>query len=105
MPRKAAEVTETELRILDVLWERGPTIVRDMGVGHDQAIIAHPGHSEIDRAPIERGVLPNRGSGADLQARRLRVVLQVLRIGAEHGALVDMSVGTDRRIALERRDR
>ncbi len=30
MPRKAAEVTETELRILDVLWERGPTIVRDI---------------------------------------------------------------------------
>ena len=30
MPRKAAEVTETELRILDVLWKRGPTIVRDI---------------------------------------------------------------------------
>lgn len=30
MPRKAADVTETELRILDVLWERGPTIVRDI---------------------------------------------------------------------------
>ena len=30
MPRKAAEVTETELRILDVLWDRGPTIVRDI---------------------------------------------------------------------------
>ncbi|MEM9657917.1 MAG: BlaI/MecI/CopY family transcriptional regulator [Planctomycetota bacterium] len=30
MPRKAAEVTETELRILDVLWEQGPTIVRDI---------------------------------------------------------------------------
>jgi predicted transcriptional regulator len=30
MPRKAAEVTETELRILDVLWEGGPSIVRDI---------------------------------------------------------------------------
>ena len=30
MARKAAEVTETELRILDVLWEAGPTIVRDI---------------------------------------------------------------------------
>ncbi len=30
MPRKAAEVTETELRILDVLWKRGPTIVREI---------------------------------------------------------------------------
>ena len=30
MPRKAAEVTETELRILDALWEQGPTIVRDI---------------------------------------------------------------------------
>lgn len=30
MPRKAAEVTETELRILDVLWASGPTIVRDI---------------------------------------------------------------------------
>ena len=30
MPRRASEVTETELRILDVLWERGPVIVRDI---------------------------------------------------------------------------
>jgi predicted transcriptional regulator len=30
MPRKPAEVTETELRILDVLWEQGPTTVRDI---------------------------------------------------------------------------
>jgi predicted transcriptional regulator len=30
MPRQAAEVTETELRILDVLWEHGPSIVRDI---------------------------------------------------------------------------
>ena len=30
MPRKATQVTETEMRILDVLWEQGPTIVRDI---------------------------------------------------------------------------
>lgn len=30
MPRKAAEVTETELLILDVPWERGATTVRDI---------------------------------------------------------------------------
>ncbi len=30
MPRKAAEVTETELRIMDVLWVRGPVTVRDI---------------------------------------------------------------------------
>lgn len=30
MPRRPARVTETELRILDVLWESGPTIVRDI---------------------------------------------------------------------------
>ena len=30
MPRKAADVTETELRILDVLWEQGATTVREI---------------------------------------------------------------------------
>lgn len=30
MPRKASEVTETELRILDVLWECGPSFIRDI---------------------------------------------------------------------------
>jgi len=30
MPRRLAKVTETELAILDVLWDRGPTAVRDL---------------------------------------------------------------------------
>jgi BlaI family penicillinase repressor len=30
MPRTPSEVTETELSILDVLWQRGPTAVRDI---------------------------------------------------------------------------
>ena len=30
MPKKPADVTETELSILDVLWSRGPTEIRDI---------------------------------------------------------------------------
>lgn len=30
MPKSPAEVTETELAILDVLWERGPCQIRDI---------------------------------------------------------------------------
>ena len=30
MPRKAARVTETELAIMDVLWQRGPISVREI---------------------------------------------------------------------------
>jgi BlaI family transcriptional regulator, penicillinase repressor len=30
MPRNVSEVTETELAILDVLWNRGPAAVRDI---------------------------------------------------------------------------
>jgi predicted transcriptional regulator len=30
MPKTPAEVTETELAILDVLWERGPCQIRDL---------------------------------------------------------------------------
>jgi predicted transcriptional regulator len=30
MPRKAARVTETELAIMDILWERGPISVREI---------------------------------------------------------------------------
>ena len=30
MPRNVADVTETELAILDVLWSRGPSAIRDI---------------------------------------------------------------------------
>ncbi|MBW3600103.1 MAG: BlaI/MecI/CopY family transcriptional regulator [Planctomycetes bacterium] len=30
MPKRPAEVTDTELAILDVLWERGPSQIRDI---------------------------------------------------------------------------
>jgi BlaI family transcriptional regulator, penicillinase repressor len=47
MPKTPAEVTDTELAILDLLWERGPSQVRDIVEG------LYPQHTPVLHATVK----------------------------------------------------
>ena len=77
-------------------------VVPDVRAGHEQIVAADArdqlilGGAAIDRAVLAEGV-----AVADLQPRRLAVVFQVLRRGADRGELEDLVVAADRGRAVD----
>src|SRR5690349_9891542 len=57
------------------------TVMRDMGVGHDQAVASNPGQPGASRrATVDRHALADYVVVADFEARLLAFELQVLRL-------------------------
>ena len=69
----------------------------DMRACHEEVVAADPGHELVlRRAAIDRAVLTERVAVADLEARGLAVVLEVLRRGADRRELEDPVVAAQR---------
>ena len=64
-------------------------IVSDVGVGHQEIVVADARLPRVRRAPMDGDVLAEDVVVADFEARRFAVVFHVLRRFAEHDAAVD----------------
>src|SRR5258708_32754385 len=77
-----------------------PAVVRDVGIGHEQVVVADPRDAlVVSGAAIDGAALPEHVPLADLQPRRLTLVFLVLRRVTDRGELEELVVGTDRRQA------
>jgi BlaI family transcriptional regulator, penicillinase repressor len=114
MSRQRAEVTETELAILDVLWERGPTPVREIVEAlykeHTASLHATV-NSLLDRL-IEKGYIEcDRSTFAHtfrpLVDRETYVGGELQRLADSHfsGSFVPMLLALTERVKLTKKDR
>src|SRR6185369_9243090 len=72
-------------------------VVPDMRAGHEQIVVGDARDQLVlGRAAVDRAVFAERVAVADLQARRLASILQVLRRRADRGELEDAVLATDR---------
>ena len=79
-------------------------VVRDVDVVHHQHVVADARHHPAALgAAMNGGELANPIIVADLQARRLAVILEILRRGADRGELEDLVARADRGVALYHR--
>ena len=69
-----------------------PTIVRDMGVDHDQIAIADRGRDFGSQATMDGGVFADHIAAADDQSADFVAGTQVLGTSAQHGTLADFIV-------------
>src|SRR5665213_484602 len=77
-------------------------VVSDVGVGHDEAVRADRRQAaSADGSAGDGDVFADGDVVADLQARRLTCVLQVLRRDAEAGEGEDAVATSERRVAVE----
>ena len=77
-------------------------VVRQVHVGHDPVVVAHPGHAGVaGRADVEGAELADRVAVADDQFAGLARVLLVLRDRAERVELENAVVAADGRVALD----
>lgn len=114
MTRKGADVTTTELAILDVLWKRGPATVREVVeeiYGEHRPSLHSAVKSLIDRL-IEKGyVAREKKAFAHLFAaaveRDLFVGQQLQQLADSHyqGALSPMVLSLVERMKLSEKDR
>jgi predicted transcriptional regulator len=114
MARKGAEVTATELAILDVLWKQGPATVREVVeaiYGEHRASLHSAVKSLIDRL-IEKGyVACERKAFAHLFAatvdRDLFVGQQLQQLADSHyqGELTPMVLSLVERLKLSKQER
>ena len=81
------------------------TVVREVHVRHQEAVLPDRRLERLRRSAIDRGVFADRRAVADLDRRRLALVLEILRVAAEHGSDADLHVGAESDVALERRAR
>gem|GEM_PF-2724911 len=71
-------------------------VVADVSISHDQVVITEGGFGAIlHGAAMDGDTLANHVVIADHQARRLTLVLQIRRIFANRGELIDAIVPTD----------
>ncbi len=76
-------------------------VMRDMGHRHQQAVGAHPGDPLAGhRAAMDRAVLAHLGARADLAARRLAGIFQVLRREADGAERIQHHVRADPRVPV-----
>ena len=61
-------------------------VVREVHVRHEEAVLPDRRLERLRRAAIDRRVFANRRAVADLDGRVLALVLEILRIAAEHRA-------------------
>ena len=74
----------------------------DVRAGHEQVVVGDARHQLVlGRAAVDRAVLAERVAVADLQARRLAAILQVLRRRTDRGELEDAVLAADRGRALD----
>jgi hypothetical protein len=79
-----------------------PAIVCDVHVIHQQDVAANPGYLAASfGTPMDCHELADNGVIADLHARRLATVFEILRRGANRGELEDAAAGADRSIAFD----
>jgi hypothetical protein len=76
-------------------------VVRDVRVCHEEAIRSHASDPGGRGTAVEGTEFPDPGAFTDLQARGFSGVLQILRIGAEHGSLCNSATRADSCIALD----
>jgi predicted transcriptional regulator len=114
MVRKPAPVTETELAIMDVLWQRGPTTVREVveAVYRDHSPSLHATvKSLLDRLAEKGYVLCDKGGFAHRFSARVDretfVGRQLQRIADSHfgGSLSPMLLTLLARVKLSPKER
>jgi predicted transcriptional regulator len=114
MPRNAADVTETELAILDVLWERGPSAVRDIvkALYDEHTPSLHATVKSLLERLEGKGYIRCDKSGfahrfSAKVTRQAYVGEQLEQLAKSHfgGALAPMLLSLVERIALSRKDR
>src|SRR5690349_2277317 len=78
------------------------TVVRDVGLGHDQAIIAEArDHAATRSAAMNGDKLANLVARADARLRRLAFVFEILRSQTDRNEWENVCPGTDRRAAVD----
>src|SRR5690606_20416568 len=78
-------------------------VVRNVRVRHDPVVVAHPGDADVlRRAGIDGHVLADRIAVADLEPCGLTAVLLVLRDPAYGAKTVEIIVGTDGGMTVDR---
>jgi BlaI family penicillinase repressor len=114
MPHKMPHVTETELAILDVLWTRGPSAVREIAeiLYDDTKPSLHATVKSLLERLHEKGFVECDASGFAhrFSARVSRddyVGTQLDQLAANHfdGALAPMLLSLVERVKLSRKDR
>ena len=81
-------------------------VVGHVGIGHEQVVVADAGDAmAADGAAVDGAELAEHVPVADLQARRLALVLLVLRRVADRGELEHLAVPTDRGRPVDHRVR
>jgi BlaI family transcriptional regulator, penicillinase repressor len=114
MTRKAADVTETELAILDVLWERGPIAIREIvaAVYRSHTPSLHATVKSLLERLQEKGYIACDTSGFAHRfsasiTREEHVGAQLQQLAASHfnGAMAPMLMSLVERIKLSRKDR
>src|SRR5262249_18347215 len=79
-----------------------PAIVADVRVRHEEIPVADPRHAaSADGAAADRHVLADLVPGADLERRRLALVLEILRRATEAGERRDHVVRAERDLPVE----
>ena len=76
-------------------------VVRDVRVGHQQAVRAHHGPPGRRRSPVHGREFAYHRPVADLEDGFLALVLEVLGIRPEHGSVGNPAAGAERRVPLD----
>src|SRR5262249_1652214 len=77
-----------------------PAVVADVAVGEERAVVADDGrHAAALGARVHGDTFADQTIAADLQRRRLTLVLEVLRLVADRGEREDARPRTDSRAA------
>jgi len=77
------------------------TVVCDVHVRHQEAALAHRRLPRGRRPPVDRAVLAQDGAIADLDPGLRPLVLEVLRVVADHGSVPDLHARAELRVALD----
>lgn len=114
MPRSSAIVTDTELSVLEFLWEKGPSIVREISFGlySDNTPAYHATvNSLLDQLEKKKFVIRDRSgfahrfSAAVERADLVKSQMQEIADSHFDGALAPMLLSLVDKIKLGRRDR
>src|SRR5438045_6494592 len=80
-------------------------VVGDVDVRHQKAPLADGGFAGRGAAAIDGRVFANDGAATDFDPGLFALVLEILRVVADHGAVADLDAFPDAGVALEHRVR